>query len=74
MRLLEQISLDDPMRLQAILCDIETNIWSLQNMRTWLQFEEYENALYADDYPEFAFIDDDQLIKEMMMELLAALN
>lgn len=74
MSIIEQISLDDPMRLQAVMCDLETNIWSLNTMSTWLQFEEYEKVLYADDYPEYAFIDNDDLIKEMMMELLAALN
>jgi len=64
----------DPMRWQAMFVDIEVNKECLRGMREWLGAERYEKVLLEDEYPEFAFMDDDGVILDMQHELLASLN
>jgi len=71
---LDQLMLDEPMRWQGLMLDMETNQLSLEAFRKWLSAEWYEKALLSDDFPEFEFLDDDMLVLDMQHELLATLN
>mgnify|MGYP001449915024 FL=1 len=71
---LDQLMLDEPMRWQGLMLDMETNQLSLEAFRKWLSAEWYEKALLSDDFPEFEFLDDDMMVLDMQHELLASLN
>jgi hypothetical protein len=65
----------EPMRYQGLLCDMETNLLTLEAFRKWLSRSEwYEKILLSEEYPEFEFIGDDMMILEMQHDLLASLN
>ena len=65
----------EPMRYQGLLCDMETNLLTLESFRKWLSRSEwYEKILLSEEYPEFEFIGDDMMILEMQHDLLASLN
>ena len=71
---IEDMEHKEPMRYQGLLCDMETNVFTLKAFRKWLAAEWYEKALLSEEYPEFEFIDDDMMILEMQHDLLASLN
>jgi len=71
---LDRMQLIEPMKWQGWFLDDETNRLSLKAMREWLSAEWYEKVLMEDEYPEFAFMEDDGIILEMQHELLASLN
>jgi len=71
---LDRMQLIEPMKWQGWFLDDETNLLSLKAMREWLSAEWYEKVLMEDEYPEFAFMEDDGIILEMQHELLASLN
>jgi len=71
---LDRMQLIEPMKWQGWFLDDETNRLSLKAMREWLSAEWYEKVLMEDEYPEFAFMEDDSIILEMQHELLASLN
>ena len=71
---LDQLMLDEPMRWQGLMLDMETNQLSLEAFRKWLSAEWYEKALLSDEFPEFEFLDDDMMVLDMQHELLASLN
>lgn len=65
---------DDPMRYQAVTWPHKDLIVALSAMRIWLGMEEWERVLTEAEYPEFYFLDDDNLINEMRDEILMTLN
>jgi len=71
---LDHLMLNEPMRWQGLMMDMETNQLSLEAFRKWLSAEWYEKALLSDEFPEFEFLDDDMMVLDMQHELLAALN
>jgi len=71
---LDHMMLNEPMRWQGLMMDMETNQISLEAFRKWLSAEWYEKALLSDDFPEFEFLDDDMMVLDMQHELLASLN
>ena len=71
---LDRMQLIEPMKWQGWFLDDETNRLSLKAVREWLSAEWYEKVLIEDEYPEFAFMEDDGIILEMQHELLASLN
>jgi hypothetical protein len=73
-KLFDTLMWEQPMRWQAYLCDLETNIEALKAFRTWLHLSPMERTIFEDKYPEFTFLENDELIIEMQTELLSALN
>ena len=72
---IENLEHKEPMRYQGLLCDMETNVLTLEAFRSkWLSAEWYEKALLSEEYPELEFIDDDMMILDMQHDLLASLN
>ena len=71
---LDHLMLNEPMRWQGLMMDMETNKLSLEAFRKWLSAEWYEKALLSEEYPEFEFIGDDMMILEMQHDLLVSLN
>lgn len=71
---LDRMQMVEPMKWQGWFMDMETNRLSLKAMREWLSAEWYEKVLMEDEYPEFAFMEDDGIVLEMQHELLASLN
>lgn len=65
---------DDPMRYQAITWPPKELVVALMAMRIWLGMEEWERVLTENEYPEFYFLDDEDLIREMRDEILMTLN
>lgn len=65
---------ENPMKWQAVICDMDINYESLKAFRTWLNMTEVERSIFADDFPEFEWLCDDMLVLEMQHELLSALN
>lgn len=71
---LDRMQMMEPMKWQGWFMDEKTNRLSLKAMREWLSAEWYEKVLMEDEYPEFAFMEDDGIVLEMQHELLASLN
>lgn len=71
---LDRMQMMEPMKWQGWFMDEKTNLLSLRAMREWLSAEWYEKVLMEDEYPEFAFMEDDGIVLEMQHELLASLN
>ena len=71
---LDYLQSKDPMRWQALFVGMDINVESLRGMRQWLSAEWYEKVLLEDEYPEFAFMEDDGVILDMQHELLATLT
>ena len=65
---------DDPMRYQVITWPPKELVVALMAMRIWLGMEEWERVLTENEYPEFYFLDDEDLIREMRDEILMTLN
>lgn len=63
-----------PMEWQSMMVNFDINIDCLKRMRMWLYFSPTEREIFQDDYPEFQWMTDDNIIREMYVELLAALN
>ena len=71
---LDYLQSNDPMKWQALFVGIDVNVECLRGMREWLGAEWYEKVLLEDEYPEFAFMEDDGVILDMQHEMLATLN
>jgi len=71
---LDHLMRHDPMRWQGLLLDMETNELTLKAFRIWLSAEWYEQVFLEDEYPEFAFLNNDMVILDMQHELLSSLN
>jgi hypothetical protein len=71
---LDRMQMMEPMKWQGWFMDEKTNRLSLKAMREWLSAEWYEKVSMEDEYPEFAFMEDDGIVLEMQHELLASLN
>ena len=63
-----------PMEWQSMMVNLDINIDCLKRMRTWLYFSPIEREIFQNDYPEFQWMTDDRVVREMYVELLAALN
>jgi len=72
--ILERMMFFQPMKWQAIMLDIKSNIYALEAFSEWLSAEWYEKILLEDKYPEFTMWDDDMAILDTQHELLASLN
>jgi len=73
-KVIDRMMWDEPMKWQALTCDMDINYESLKAFRTWLTFTPIEKEIFAEDYPEFEWLHDDMLVMEMQHELLSALN
>jgi hypothetical protein len=71
---LDYLQSTDPMKWPALFVGMDINEECLRGMREWLGVEWYEKVLLEDEYPEFAFMEDDGVILDMQHEMLAALN
>lgn len=74
MKFFDRMNCENPMKWQAVVCDMDVNYESLKAFRTWLNMTEVERSIFADDFPEFEWLCDDMLVLEMQHELLSALN
>lgn len=71
---LSEVVCDDPVRMGILLSSIESNTSSIRDIGVWLKMDPHEKLINAYKYPEFEFLGDDDLLKDMVIDFWSVLN
>lgn len=63
-----------PMHFSAKVSSMNVTMDMLKSFRTWLFLSPIERQIFENDFPELAWLGDDELVEDMRNEILSAVN